>query len=471
VGNSGNRSSVTQATSTDAGGAFRVGDLPAGQYRVVVQRQDYPQAGNRLTKRIEVKAGEITGPVNLELVPGASVTGHVVDEDGDPLPNCNIEVAAAKKGTPYGQVAALLSGVSSNEDGGYRVFGIAPGKYALSAHCGNTVFEPRPFSAGPDPEPAQAYPTQYYPLTSDAKSADVLQLTGGTEKSGIDFVMRPAAVTQIRGVFAATGADWHGSQLNLQLAPSEGNGTIMSALTDRAKGTFLIRQVFPGSYLLTAFSNGPEDGRIGAWQRIDVSDQPVELTLELKPAMDLSGKVEVESSGNSSNPLNPVQIQVLLNPRYQGGGQQYTPSRVNADGSFTFKSLLPGIFRLGIAAPNAFLKSAWLGSTDVTNDPIDITSGAVGSLRIVVSTNTATIRGTAPVGELISVRRADDVPFFGNRLTQADPSGQYKLEGLGPGKYRLMVIDPGGMMPDEGGEEVTVQEGETATLDLKAPSQ
>ena len=33
-----------------------------------------------------------------------------------------------------------------------------------------------------------------------------------------------------------------------------------------------------------------------------------------------------------------------------------------------------------------------------------------------------------------------------------------------------MVQDPGSPMPDEGGQEVTVREGETAMADLKAPS-
>jgi hypothetical protein len=466
MGNSGNRNPGLQATSTDAGGAFTVGNLPAGQYRVVVQRQGYPQAGGgAMSRRIEIKAGVITGPVNLELMPGASVTGHVVDEDGDALPNCNIELTQASR---PGQ-GFQFEGRSSNEDGEYRLFGISPGKYKISVHCGNIVFEPRPFSAGPDLESSQAYPTQYYPLTSDAKSAEVVQLTAGTEKSGIDFVMRPAAVTQVRGAFTATGADWRGSQLNLQLAPSEGNGTMMSASIDRAKGTFLIRPVFPGSYLLAAFSNGPEDGRIGALQRIEVGDRPVELALELRAAIELKGTVEIESK--SSNSVNLAQTQIFLNPHDQVG---YPPAhaQVAADGSFTLRGVLPAPFLLFVSAPSAFVKSAWLGSIDVTKGAVDLSNGGAGALRIVISTNTATIRGSAPAGESILAQRADEeIRFAPNRGTQADQSGQYKLEGLAPGKYRLMVMDQGGRMPDEGGQEITVQEGETAMLDLKAPSQ
>ena len=34
--------------------------------------------------------------VTVELVPGAAISGHIVDEDGDPLPGCMVEVHSAK---------------------------------------------------------------------------------------------------------------------------------------------------------------------------------------------------------------------------------------------------------------------------------------------------------------------------------------------------------------------------------------
>jgi hypothetical protein len=112
-----------------------------------------------------------------------------------------------------------------------------------------------------------------------------------------------------------------------------------------------------------------------------------------------------------------------------------------------------------------FLKSAWLGSTDITTTPMDLSSGATGTLRVVISTNTATIRGSAPAGEMVCAQRVDEQ---GNRCTGVDQNGQYKIEGLAPQKYRLIARDGGGPFPDEGGQEVTVHEGETVMLDLKA---
>ena len=98
----------------------------------------------------------------------------------------------------------------------------------------------------------------------------------------------------------------------------------------------------------------------------------------------------------------------------------------------------------------------------------DALAGAGGALRIIVSTNTATIHGSAPVGEQIFALRIDqDTPFPWTSGAQADQNGQYTFAALPPGKYRLALMGAGGPIPDEGGQEVTVQEGETVMVELK----
>ncbi|MGA3205478.1 MAG: carboxypeptidase-like regulatory domain-containing protein [Bryobacteraceae bacterium] len=443
---------------TDAGGAFTLTNLPAGRCHLVFQQQNYPQARfGGFSKEVEVKAGENTGPMTVELIPGAAVSGHIVDDDGDPLPTCGVQIHPAK----HPEQGVQISGSTpSDENGIYRVFGIAPGKYIVAAECGQQVFQPRPFSAGPAPPPATAYPKQYYPLTTETKSADIVELTAGNEKSGVDFIMRPAAVTQIRGAFSPGGVDWHGIGQILLNRTDRSGLTFGSPVSD--KGTFEFQKVFPGSYNLVAVSNGGDENRIGAWQRIEVSDQPLELSLELRHAIELSGKVEIESSG-STTLITPGQIQVMLTTP-EPINMQNSQAQVNDDGTFTLKGVMPGPWHVQAYGPTMFLKSAWLGSADVTSAPMDLSGGATAPLRIVVSTNTATIRGSAPPGQQIYAQRPEEQ---GNRVTQADQNGQYKFEGLSPGKYRLMQMDSGGPMPDEGGQEVTVHEGETAVVDLK----
>jgi len=453
-----------QSTITDASGAFALHNLPAGKYKLMFQQQSYPQARfGGTAKTVDVKGGETAGPVNVELIPGASASGHIVDEDGDPLQGCFVEVRSAKHPEQGGSMTG------SNQDGDWRAFGIAPGKYILTAQCMLTVFQPRPFSAGPEPAPSRAYPRQYYPLATDPKSAQVVELTAGNEKSGVDFLMSPANVTQIHGIFSPAGADWRDrGPLAMQLTS---RGTMAGAAPNLEKGTFEFRQVFPGSYSLVVFSQGIDENRVGVWQRIEVSDKPLDLTLELKHAIELTGKVEIDRTGNPDNKITLPQINIQLVPQSAQFGIPGGQTQAGDDGSFLLKGVMPALWRVQVNAPMAYMKSAWLGSTDVTNAPLDLSSGAAGPLRIVVGTKTANIRGSAPVGTVVMVQRVDDeMAFRGSQATGVDQNGQYNIGGLAPGVYRVIATENGGPMPEDGGQEVPVREGDTVTVDLRLPA-
>ena len=116
--------------------------------------------------------------VTVELVPGATVTGHVVDEDGDPLNGCSIQAHPANNSN---QTVAMTRGPMDREDGSYRLYNVAPGKVVITAECRAPAFEPRPLSEGPDPPPRAAYPLQFYPASSDIKSAQIVELSPGAE--------------------------------------------------------------------------------------------------------------------------------------------------------------------------------------------------------------------------------------------------------------------------------------------------
>jgi hypothetical protein len=137
-------------------------------------------------------------------------------------------------------------------------------------------------------------------------------------------------------------------------------------------------------------------------------------------------------------------------------------AQVTGDGVFVIKSVLPSRYRVYVNGPQVYLKSVWLGSNDVTHTAFEVSAGTE-ALRIVVSTNLGVISGTAPAGEM-GYAVTDDLVF---RTAEADQAGRFTLPRLPPGKYRVGVTDPGLPPPDEGGQEVTVHEGETVTVDVK----
>jgi hypothetical protein len=468
------RSTVT----TDASGAFAFSNLAAGQYEVIVQHQNYPQTGMRgPRKTLQVVAGETAPSVTVELIPGATVSGRVVDEDGDPMSGCIVQPHPAKN---FNQGVPIMRMPSSHEDGSYRIYGIPPGKYTITVQCLESVFQPRPLSEGPDPAPTAAYPTLFYPAANEVNSAEVVDLSPGAEKSGVDFQMRPVAVTHIRGTLAAGTADWRGrTDLQVQLVPFDpysplafGSG---SGQINPKDGSFELHRVFPGSYRLIAFSQNfsargsqPDvSNRVGAAMRVDVADKPIEVSLPLQRAIDLPGRLEIERGNDSANQVTPSQINIQLRSENQIGAPN-GPTLVNDDGSFTIKSVLPGEWRIMVMAPSAFLKSAWFGNTDITHGALDLTSGSVAPLRIVVGTNTATIRGTAPAGQMVFATRIDENdPTQGWQGAQLAANGQFTIQHLAPGRYRVMVGDMDGPMPEDGGHEITLAEGENVAIDVK----
>ncbi|MGP0072288.1 MAG: carboxypeptidase regulatory-like domain-containing protein [Bryobacteraceae bacterium] len=465
-----------QTAITDSTGAFSFSDLPAGKYQINVMQQNYPETPmGGVHKTVEVSAGDTAANVTVELMPGAAISGHIVDEDGDPLNGCLLQPHPAKN---FNQGVPMMRVPEIHDDGSYRMFGIPAGKYIISAQCSAPVFQPRPLSEGPDPPPSSAYPVQYYSATSDIKSAEVVELSAGAEKSGVDFQMRPVPVTHIHGTFANGSADWRGhGDLQIQLVPLDQSVQRTFAFAGgvaeiNGDGTFDIRQVFPGSYQIVASSQdlsaGPQSeatSAVGGVVRVDVANKPLDVSLPLYHAVDISGRVEFERNNNTTSPITPAQINLQLEPKNQfSSGPKFT--QVNEDGSFTIKSVLPGEWRIRVMAPNGFMKSARLGGDDVTDRPFNLASGAAGPLQIVVSTNTARIQGTAPGGEMVFAAVDEDEPARGWRMAQVDSNGQFTMEGLPPGKYRVAVGENGAPMP-EGGQEISLAEGETATIEVK----
>jgi hypothetical protein len=383
------------------------------------------------------------------LVPGAAVSGRILDEDGDPLAGCNVQTHPA--GHPE-----LFIGRSAAESSEYRLFGLQPGKYMLAVQCAAPVFQPRPFSAGPDPPPSLAYPLQFYPAAPDAASAETIELAPGIEKTGIDFRMRPAHVTQVRVVTAPSSADWRGRDLfGGLIQPTDLWGNRVGRMTpDSAENSFFFPQVFPGSYDLLAITLGPEN-RMGGIQRVEVKDQPVNAVIELKHAVDIHGTVELESSANSSKiQLSKIYIQLISDY------PQFMPplgDKVKPDGSFAISAVIPMRLRVYTHGAYVFIKSVWLGSKELIGNTLDLSSGSADTLKIELSANTASIRGTAPPGTAVTFRNLDDKLLSGSRPVAQ--SGQFRIEGLAPGRYRVAA-------GEDGGSEIAVQEGETATLDL-----
>lgn len=445
---------------TDLGGSFRLPDLAPGHYRINLQHMRYPWKPGANEKEIEVKAGESTR-VPLSLTPGATLSGRILDEDGDPIQGCLIQLQVP------GGISPGMPGFgmeNSNDRGEFRVWGIAAGRYILSAQCGRPPFQPRPFSAGPPAPASVGYPMQFYPAASDVSAAQPLALKAGEDRTGLDFRLKPAPVYTVSGVITAPeGRSVEHVGVNLVRENDRTNRHLGGSRVG-PKGEFQIQGVFPGTYELTASLHSPNmlDSPLGGQQTVTVSDRPVQVQLALYSAIDLPGSVAVE--GDKAYQVSQTSLQ-LVNEHGRGSAAP-PPAVAIADGSFVIKNVLPGRWRVIMHAPNAFLKGIDVAGRTTEGDVIDLPPGAAGPLRLILSTRTATVEGSGTPGTAYMLRETGDERGIAmHRSVTADPQGRVRVEGLAPGTYRVYE----GFVPGDDFlvREITVAENEKLNLDLQ----
>ena len=126
------------AAQTDQSGRYELSNLAAGRFTVTVSKPGYVTLsyGQRRPRQpstpVKVVAGEHLENLDLALPAGSVITGQVVDENGAALPLATVRVL--RYVYQQGQQQLVPVGADRTDDRGqYRVFGLEPGDYLVSA--------------------------------------------------------------------------------------------------------------------------------------------------------------------------------------------------------------------------------------------------------------------------------------------------------------------------------------------------
>ena len=476
----------TYTTSTDAAGRFAMKDIDPGKYRLMVERTGFvgTQYGARGPLRpgtiLTLDRGKKIADIVFRLTPHAVVTGRVVDEDGDPVANSQVQLAR----TSYAQGKKQLSyanGAQTNDLGEYRIFGVAPGKYYLAVNYRPSLYMnsvDRSAAALSDEE----YVPTYYPGTTELSAAAQIDVPAGGQLPSISMKLVKMHTMRVRGHVSQAAISGR-ANISLMLLPRSNDSMNMMMAMNRsrppdAKGNFELTGVAPGSYFLRASVNSGEKG-YSVRMPVDVGNTNVEnLNVIITPGIPLTGNVRVESD----TPQDLTDTRVLLRPRDTGIAMFSMGSgAVRADGAFKVDDISPDQYTLTLfGMPDGFyVKTVRLGQTEVPPSNVDLSNGAAEPLSIVVSPKAGQISGAVqnpktqqamPGASVVLIpqakERTDDFSFyktittdqFGNFAFKSLPPGDYKVfawEDLEPGAY----YDPEFVKPvDSNGEKVAVTE-------------
>src|SRR5437016_2315535 len=146
-----------------------------------------------------------------------------------------------------------MSAAQTNDLGEYRLFWVTPGRYYLSVAPSTRPLPGVPFFPGMS---TNKYPRTFYPGTTDASAALLVEIQPASELSGMDFRLAEQPTYRVRGrlVDSATGQAPRGVSIAIiPRDPIVNTGMSMSgAPYNAADGTFELRGVPSGEYTIRA---------------------------------------------------------------------------------------------------------------------------------------------------------------------------------------------------------------------------
>jgi hypothetical protein len=495
---------------SDDNGRFQIARLPAGRFTLTATRASFitsvygAKRPGRPGTPIDVPDGGSVRDLVVRIWRGAAVAGVIRDENGLPAEGIAVNAIPARALADRTILTLTNSGVKTNARGEFRIFGLEPGSYVISAvppasPTGGALTPltdaqvdaaldalRRRATAGPGAKPPStpvpaAQPVDYAPVhfpgSALLEQATPIALTAGQERAGLDFSLQRVTTSTVEGVISRPdGSPAAGATLQLRQASASGpftSGEPRSInATAGADGRFRILRVTPGQYRLIARAQAGASAGAVLWASSAVTVGGADvggIVISLEPGVTVTGRIRFQRASESSTTPLPdlakLRVSVLspalanLKPgtpiSQLGFG---TSAQVQADGTFTVPGLLPDVYRFGVAgfAPPWSPRSAMLGDRDLFDGPVDLT-GLSGTVDVVLTDAGSELSGRlvtaagAPMSDVFVIAFSADRRRWGAdarrvRAVRPDVGGRFLFADLPPGDYFLgaaMDVDPG----------------------------
>ena len=424
---------TTYPATSDAMGKFIFANIDPGDYELAVRHDGFAPLVLGAKRPLLFGAGDRKSDFQVRLVPYGSISGNVLDEDGDPLRNIAV-AAVIYRYTSSGRELEEARTAASNDLGEYRIFDLPAGKYFLKVGQ-------RSINLSAKAEDSEAYGSVFYPGFSQITGAIVQEVAPGAQLRNLNFNLRKIHYATLRGRVVAPP---NATGVNAGMMVVNENSSSSSLIGTKGKDfQFEFFGVAPGSIYLTG--RYVLDGlQYRTVVPIDVGDSDIE-GIELRPGAPMEVVGHVRTVGETKVDVSKAGL--TLEGRGIGGAN----AEVQPDGTFVFRDVVPGAYRVYLYLPGVYVKSIHWGTTDVTDGQVDLSSGVPPrtELSIVLAADGGRLEGvvTDENAEACNGVTVTLIPTGAHRsrsfykLDTTDASGKFTIAGIAPGTYKLLAWD------------------------------
>jgi len=438
---------------TGPDGTFVFSQLPAGTYALEATRNGfvskYGWDGSARNAPLVLGSGQEVKNLTIHLTLGGVISGMVLDEDNEPVPDISVFAIRPSYSPGGGWRYGLRFGGRTDDLGRFRLTGLLPGPYYLRT---GGPWASRVLKQGPGR--GLRYQETYYPGTLSMQEAQPITVTGGAEVPDVRWPARFENTYTVNGMvsYAAKNADLKPTGVEIDSGEVIFGEGMMHADV-RADGSFTIQGLAPGEYRLTATALQPR--KSGEVEQVNqgyaiarIADADVDVNLKIGRACEVRGQVVYDDPQAATF----AGLQISLDTR---SGIIFGAS-LDAEGKFDIRSAPPGRYTFSLFHERAneakiYLKHVECSGKDYATQPLMLGLGATLNCKAIVATDTATISGQVKQGDRPAVeavvvvvpeeRALRSLPRY-TLSGKTGSDGHFRIAALIPGDYLIFAVPP-----------------------------
>ena len=447
---------VFDAVTADDHGSFRFASVSAGRYRLIGRAKGYIPAvyleHDGFGSAIVTGAGLNTQSLQLKLERDALISGHIVDQAGEPVEHATVTLYREFPQAGEAERVRRFRVAATYSSGEYEFIDLAPGTYFLSVtatpwYAVHPVLQPQgnamAYRDNVDPALDVAYPLTFYPHTLSSREASPLVLHAGEEANGdMQLVAEHALSISLR---LPTNPQQQGSGFSQfpQIARMVfGVPEQVPAQTQFMNDVATVAGLAPGQYVVQRMGNG---GLPISSSAVDLSNGSVTLD---SPSETPTGKISV-TLRNIGGTLASPRGQLMLWPVNASGA---LTGKIDNDGTVEFLNVPPGAYRFTFSEGGRSRSITTILKNDqpLQTRRVNLNSGQELALTISISATPVSVSGVVqrngkpvPGAMVVLVPAGADTSAELFRRDQSDLDGGFTFREVIPGKYLVVAIEDG----------------------------